>query len=94
MANVFDILNKNSQRNIQESEQMSRHSPMTSCAGDGVQPQGVNNDGAFENKDGAKASGKNAYGVDSRQETQESASPFTIPKVKRTKQGNGMGFLT
>jgi hypothetical protein len=92
MAYVFDILTKNSERNIQDSEneKMSRYSPMTSCTGERVQPQGVYNDGPFENKDGAKSTGKNAYAVDSKQDTQENASPFTIPKVKRTKQGNEM----
>ena len=63
---------------------------MTSGAGDSLQTQGVNNDSPFENKDGAKASGNNTYGAESRHDTQEAVSPFTIPKLKRSKQGIGM----
>ena len=61
-----------------------------SGAGDSLQTQGVNNDSPFENKDGAKASGNNTYGAESRHDTQEAVSPFTIPKLKRSKQGIGM----
>lgn len=92
MANVFDIFSKKSTRSteVPENEQKSRISPMTSGAGDSLQTQGVNNDSPFENKDGAKASGNYAYGVDSRHDTQEASSPFTIPKLKRSKQGIGV----
>jgi len=92
MANVFDIFSKKSTRSaeVSENEQMNRISPMTSGAGDSLQAKGVNNDSPFENQDGAKASGNNAYGAESRQDTQEAASPFTIPKLKRSKQGIGV----
>ena len=92
MANVFDIFNKKSTRSaeVSENEQMNRILPMTSGAGDSLQTQGVNNDSPFENKDGAKASGNNTYGAESRHDTQEAVSPFTIPKLKRSKQGIGL----
>ncbi|XP_070191926.1 uncharacterized protein [Littorina saxatilis] len=88
MANVFDIFSKKSRRSteVSENEQMNRFSPKTPGAGDSLQTQGVNNDSPFQNKDGAKASGNYAYGADSRQDTQEAGSPFTIPKLKRSKQ--------
>ena len=90
MANVFDIFNRKSTRSVEgtENEQMNRISPRTPGTGDSLQTQGVNNDDSpFENKDGAKASGNYAYGLDSRTETQEATSQFTIPKLKRSKQG-------
>ncbi|XP_076447263.1 uncharacterized protein LOC143284476 isoform X2 [Babylonia areolata] len=97
MANVFDILNRKSSSSAEgtENEQMSRISSRTPGSSDSLQVQGVNNDAsAFENKDGAKASGNYAYGVESRQETQEATSPFTIPKLKRSKQDLFMDIST
>lgn len=97
MANVFDNLKRKSSTSaeVAENEQMNRVSSRTVGSSDSLQAQGVNNDAsAFENKDGAKASGNYAYGVESRHETQETTSPFTIPKLKRSKQDLLMDIST